>query len=353
MKACKEELKAQNVGNALYGLQGMSSEVAEVRAMLAALVPQVKACKEEFKAQNVGNTLYGLQGMSIEVSEVQAMLAALVPQVKACKEEFSAQEVGNALYGLQGMSSEVPVVEEILALLFENFDISKVGFTAQNIGNALYGLKNMHASYFADALVSHLLIRDKIDSTLYDDLDSFTSLVVALNSLLQSDTYSKASWMDKVETLLAKLTRELERRPCPVTTSKSEKRIAIVAERMSWDTKDPLSVVVSSNTWLHGFEADIVLTVSKKNLTLQPQNATSSEILAIINVEVDGSYHRRMKKKSFCKVRDERMRREGIRVVRWDIVDMEHYGCMKSADIEKMLLAEVQKSLQSLPSSIE
>jgi hypothetical protein len=213
-----------------------------------------------------------------------------------------------------------------------------------------------HVPFFADALISHLLMRDRTDLTLYVDLDSFNSLVVALNSLLQSDAYSKAPWIDKVESLLMKLTYELERRPCPVTVSRSEKRIIAIAKAMSWELRDTrqntvsLAVAVSSNIWLHGFEADIVLTVSKKNPMQQLKETTSSDIAAIINVEVDGPRHRRMKVKSFCKIRDERMRREGVRVARWDIVDMEQRGCLKSTkDIEKLLLAEVRKSLASLP----
>jgi hypothetical protein len=35
---CKAAFSAQNVGNALYGLQGMSSEHSEVRDMLSSLV---------------------------------------------------------------------------------------------------------------------------------------------------------------------------------------------------------------------------------------------------------------------------------------------------------------------------
>jgi hypothetical protein len=45
MAGCKEVLKAQHVGNALYGLQGMSSEHVEVRDMLSALAGHVAGCK--------------------------------------------------------------------------------------------------------------------------------------------------------------------------------------------------------------------------------------------------------------------------------------------------------------------
>jgi hypothetical protein len=42
-------------------MQGMRSDSAEVRAMLSALVPNVKNYAEVFTAQHIGMALYGLQ----------------------------------------------------------------------------------------------------------------------------------------------------------------------------------------------------------------------------------------------------------------------------------------------------
>ena len=39
VKTCKEPLKAKDVGNMLYGLQGMTSDCPEVRALLRELTP--------------------------------------------------------------------------------------------------------------------------------------------------------------------------------------------------------------------------------------------------------------------------------------------------------------------------
>jgi fructose-1,6-bisphosphatase len=44
----------------------MSSDHAEVRAILSALVCKVQSCKEDLNAQELGNALYGLQGMGFE-----------------------------------------------------------------------------------------------------------------------------------------------------------------------------------------------------------------------------------------------------------------------------------------------
>ena len=43
------------MGNALYGLQSMSSEAREVRGLLDVLRDKVAGCEEELDAQEVGN----------------------------------------------------------------------------------------------------------------------------------------------------------------------------------------------------------------------------------------------------------------------------------------------------------
>ena len=49
----------------------MNSEYLEVRDILLALAPKVKSCSEALDTQEVGNALYGLQGMNSEHSEVR------------------------------------------------------------------------------------------------------------------------------------------------------------------------------------------------------------------------------------------------------------------------------------------
>ena len=56
-------MRAQEVGNALYGLQGMSSDNAEVRSLVRALSGQVERCREPLDPQSAGNALYGLVGL--------------------------------------------------------------------------------------------------------------------------------------------------------------------------------------------------------------------------------------------------------------------------------------------------
>jgi hypothetical protein len=43
----REELSVQAVGNALYGLQSMSSDVRKVKDVLAALAPKIEGSRSE------------------------------------------------------------------------------------------------------------------------------------------------------------------------------------------------------------------------------------------------------------------------------------------------------------------
>jgi hypothetical protein len=46
----------------------------EVANVLSALAIKVRACKEDLSAQEVGNAFYGLKGMSSDVAEVECSL---------------------------------------------------------------------------------------------------------------------------------------------------------------------------------------------------------------------------------------------------------------------------------------
>jgi hypothetical protein len=46
------------MSNSFYGMQAMSSDSAEVRDMLIALISKLKSCREPFLGQHVGNYHY-------------------------------------------------------------------------------------------------------------------------------------------------------------------------------------------------------------------------------------------------------------------------------------------------------
>jgi hypothetical protein len=102
----KEELRAREASNALYGLKCMSSECVEVRQLIFALATKVAGSNTELVAQAVGNALYGCQMMTSDHEEVRYLLQVLSVKINQCTELLEAQNVGNALYGLRGMGSD-------------------------------------------------------------------------------------------------------------------------------------------------------------------------------------------------------------------------------------------------------
>jgi hypothetical protein len=141
----------------------MRSEVPEVRALLAELSPKVKACREALKAQNVGNALYGLQGMSSEVPEVRALLAELSPKVKTCREELDAQAVGNAFFGLREVelgSKWQDTVAKWLARLHSVATDESIGFDDIRIGFQSLALVSFSSCRLKSALQSLGLYSD-------------------------------------------------------------------------------------------------------------------------------------------------------------------------------------------------
>jgi hypothetical protein len=84
----REAISAQAISNALYGLQGMSSEVTEVRALLYALTAQMIASSDVLTSQAVSNALYGLQGFNSDSPEVRALLQVLTVKVLHCTASY-------------------------------------------------------------------------------------------------------------------------------------------------------------------------------------------------------------------------------------------------------------------------
>lgn len=137
------EFLAQAVGNALYGCQMMTSDYEEVRHLLSVLAMKVGQCTEHLEAQNVGNALYGLRGMNSDHKEVRAVIHALTSKIASAREDLNGQALGNSLYGLQSMSSKEPEVRCLLAVLAGKVSRTWEELKAQEVGNALYGLKRM------------------------------------------------------------------------------------------------------------------------------------------------------------------------------------------------------------------
>ena len=285
---CQERLDAQNVGNALYGLQNKSSEHIEVRTLLGVLAGKVADCRERLKAQEVGNALYGLQGMCSEHIEVRTLLGVLASKVEDCQERLNPQEVGNALYGLQGMSSEHIEVWTLLG-----------------------AMKNHLEHCFNEGTSEH---------SSFDVLDLLRAFILFrhhLVTILDSD----ALCTEYHRKLFAELSVRRQRDdPFFATTqfqSTFEKavynRVVILAAELQ------ITDLRHNVFLLDCFESDITFTVRDNN-----------GAAVIVNVEVDGIHHEKKRKQTFCQLRDKELTSRGIHVARIT-------ATTKSLEIDKLI----------------
>jgi hypothetical protein len=306
--SCTEALRALHVGNALYGLQSCSSDIAEVRAVLRALAPKIASCTEALKAQELGNALYGLQSCSSDAPEVRQVLRALAPKFASCTEAFNAQAVGNALYGLQSCSSDYAEVREIISVLEPFCTTCAEPLGAQALGNALFGLQQVAPSVRAPIL-SVLLPRVLQVSATPSALSNVDLTLIAHGcvALRYSADHPDEQQLSAVGDACIS---ELSRRTPASTGSRDEAHLRsfsmqLLVERYGTSA----GFLCSGPEYLLGFEADIVLRIPSE--TASPR---------IVNIEIDGIHHGIASKRHFCDMRDAFLRSKGVVVERWDLM---------------------------------
>lgn len=123
----------------------MNSEHPEVRNLLRVLAIRINRSSAEMKAQEMANALYGLQGMSSDHIEVKELLIAIEKKIISSRSSqiFNSQEIGNALYGLQNLKSECPEVRNLLLAMRKKMINFNVILNAQSVGSAFIGLQGV------------------------------------------------------------------------------------------------------------------------------------------------------------------------------------------------------------------
>ena len=170
-------IDGRHIGNALYGLQGISSDRFEVLQMVSSLTPKIVNCNDTMNPQEIGNALYGLQRLSSSSPEVLLLLAALTPKIVTMKGNLTDQNVGNALYGLRGMSSDSVEVRRLVSALATKIHLSNMKFHAQALGNALYGLQGMRCdNKEVKQLVRALTIKVRHSDAMLSSIEVGTAL---------------------------------------------------------------------------------------------------------------------------------------------------------------------------------
>ena len=139
----KAELSSRAIGNALYGLQDITSDTVGAPALCAALANKIALFNGDLNGQDIGIGIYGLQGMSGSNIEIRRLVGNIAKKISISTCELDSQAMSNAMYGLQSMSSDYPEVLKLVSALAVKVSESTPNLPAQAIGSALYGLQKL------------------------------------------------------------------------------------------------------------------------------------------------------------------------------------------------------------------
>merc|ERR1711934_1218452 len=105
------------------------------------------------------------------------------------------------------------------------------------------------------------------------------------------------------------------------TVNRSERKYFLAASEA---LRDISGVTVSSNEYIEGFEADIVIRKQSSSSSSIEESHIKKEKSTIVNVELDGPVHKHnLTKKRFCEARDRYLVDSmGVRVVRWELMSI-------------------------------
>ena len=108
-----------------------------------------------------------------------------------------------------------------------------------------------------------------------------------------------------------------------IIVNRSERKYFLAASEA---LRDISGVTVSSNEYIEGYEADIVIRKqsSSSSLSSVEESHIKKEKSTIVNVELDGPVHKHnLTKKRFCEARDRYLVDSmGVRVVRWELMSI-------------------------------
>jgi hypothetical protein len=249
----------------------------------------------------VGNALYGMQGMSSDCSEVRDVLSSLAIKVRGCKEDLGAQAVGNALYGLQGIAWIGPTLDffSVISFLHRQVNIIVDSFSqfADLSLKALSGRREVTVELVTLCYSLTLLlpeISEFLDIKAYTDLER-------LNSLIKNELACRKTDGDKFYTSSG-------------YQSKTEKKMCRIAMEVFRNT----AIEVQNNVHLFDlFESDIILCIPSNGDSINGDTDT------IINIEIDGIHHKNEKKILFCQRKDKYLKSKEVFVSRMNVSRMD------------------------------
>ena len=355
VEACRAYLSAQTLSHVLFGLQSMSSDCPEVQRLIASLIPKLESCKETFTEQGICSALYGLQRMSSDHEVVRKLISAMIPKIQNCREDLSPASISSAMHAFRGLSSSHVEVQNLLLALIPKINTCEVDIDPQIVGAGLCGMQRLKCDrvevlqliavlvskveYYREGLSKQLPTINQYEpssaslSWLVDVLRKaslspsgdywsaadFASLVISVKSPVKpKDLQWPTARKEGLSGYFLAKPRKFGRSAAE-TFFMHEITSLSTSGRVRENLPGVRIKVVDFNTFLHGFEADVVVKVSRTFLGKKFDPVT-------VNVEIDGPSHVRSGKQRQARIRDARMRQKGVLVLRWDLMHPSRQG---------------------------
>ena len=134
---------ASMISSALMGLQMMSSDTAEVRSLLSALVIKIQSENHVFTAMELSYCVFGLQNMTTDSIEVQELLSVLTEKFDTCPYMFSCRDISMSAFGIRRMQSSCPVIRKLVLSIASKIDESADFMDASNVVLFMQAIRNM------------------------------------------------------------------------------------------------------------------------------------------------------------------------------------------------------------------
>ena len=148
-KNSTNDFNLQNLVQALYGLQNLSSEHTQVKCLLQNLIPIFESCTELLTAQNIAMCMYSLKYMNDDNPEVLRLLNVLKIKIASSPSQGSlhtltSQGYAMSINGFQNMKKNSKQMMELITVLIPKLESCIEPLSGQNIVICLQGLKNMN-----------------------------------------------------------------------------------------------------------------------------------------------------------------------------------------------------------------
>ena len=313
---CTETFNGQCVGNSVYGLQNLET-CYEVKALIRELVIKISQSQDEIKAQEIANAIFGLQSLSNEsCPEILSLIRALEKKCSLSNEEWTPNHI-QQVFGLQLMTS-CPEIDGLLSQIKKKIFEHCCEFTSyQEIGNCLYGLNRLY-DFNKDAveIATYLLSKINLES-LDGDINEidWRSLIHGLVPLTELERSTEVRRTAQI--ILNKMLLKCKQFEGEDTVSKNETQCkkSLQAALALYN-----GIKITTNKFIFGYSYDILIEKSS-NVDANDEMKSEEGVVSLINVEIDGPTHKNAKSIHFHDIRDSYFKSNGIIVLRYDLMD--------------------------------